>query len=197
MIRHAVAISMPERRRAVVGLCLALGIADLGFIDAVVIPRVVAGPRVGGDRPGPAPIRAASAGMTAAPVADVPMAQPAPTPTEVATFPALVIHFQSGQSLLTPQSRAAVDGLARRLARGGARVSVEGHADARGELTFNQRLSRERARVVARRLEARGLDQRQVALAAFGATRPAADGSDPAALGRNRRVEFVILRGAP
>jgi outer membrane protein OmpA-like peptidoglycan-associated protein len=196
MTGPAVAISLDQRRRrALVGLCLALGLVDLAFLDGVAIPRALAG-RHADNGPFSATATPRSVEHLAPPViAQLPAAA---APIESAAEPTLVIQFDTGQAMLTSRGRAVIDGLARRLAsRRAVRLSIEGHADARGESSLNQRLSRERARVVARRLEARGLDQRQLGLTAFGATRPAAEGSDEAALRRNRRVEIVILRGAP
>jgi len=200
--------------------CLALGTADLAFIDAVVLPRVVQGasepgrgsetppPDVrGGGRPGggasshedrraavavPPPVAAPAPPREAPPPVEAPPAPP-PAPTL-----ALTIHFNTGEAALNPRARAAVEALVARMAdHPGWTLAVEGHADARGDAALNERLSQERAQMVAARLERLGLPASRVQMAAFGATRPLTAGDDPAALRRNRRVEILIARGEP
>jgi outer membrane protein OmpA-like peptidoglycan-associated protein len=210
------ALSLSDRpRRALVAACLTLGLADLAFIDAIVLPRVLpSSPATralaGTARPrsatpelpraqGAGEVGRASRASSPAPViAQLPSAAPAPAPRARPLSPtrALVIHFDTGQSGLDARNRAAVDALARRLSSGEAvTLSIEGHTDARGEEALNKRLSQERARAVAERLQARGLRQASLQLAAFGATRPLSDGNDRAALRRNRRVEILVLPG--
>jgi peptidoglycan-associated lipoprotein len=123
-----------------------------------------------------------------------PVRAPAVAPPELAT----TITFDTGQSLLDAGGRAALDALAARAARNPSWIlSVEGHADARGDAEGNERLSQQRAEAVARRLRARGIPASRLQLGAFGATRPVTDDADPASLRRNRRAEIHIERGTP
>jgi outer membrane protein OmpA-like peptidoglycan-associated protein len=110
----------------------------------------------------------------------------------------MTIHFKPAEAALTAPARAAVDGLAATAAaHPGWTFAVNGHADARGEADFNERLSELRAAAVAARLEGAGVPGSRLATTAFGSTRPLAAGDDPRSLRRNRRVEIFIVRGGP
>jgi outer membrane protein OmpA-like peptidoglycan-associated protein len=183
--------------------CLAFGAADLAFIDAVLLPRVVGGVDQGQPLPAPPPAPreepAAAAPIPAPPAAPAPMPAPpaAPAPPPAPAL-ALTIHYNTGDAQLDRRARTAVDALVARVAaHPGWSIAVEGHADARGDADFNERLSHDRAQVVVARLGTRGLRGPRVQMAAFGATRPLAEGDAPAALRRNRRVEILIVRGGP
>jgi outer membrane protein OmpA-like peptidoglycan-associated protein len=108
------------------------------------------------------------------------------------------VHFESGTAHLDKRARRVLDELAERAATHPRwTLSVEGHTDAVGDTEFNDWLSQQRARAVARHLRATGLPRSHLKVRGFGATRPVADGDDPTTLRRNRRVEIIIQRGAP
>ena len=75
------------------------------------------------------------------------------------------------------------------------RLTIEGHADVRGDATYNQWLSQLRAERARAALIAAGVPADAIEAIGYGATRPrSADDHDA-----NRRVEFVIVpraRGA-
>jgi outer membrane protein OmpA-like peptidoglycan-associated protein len=71
-------------------------------------------------------------------------------------------------------------------------VTIEGHADVRGDDAFNQQLSERRARRVRDVLIAHGCDPAVIDTIGFGRSRPRALGDDEAVHRTNRRVEFVI-----
>ncbi len=82
-----------------------------------------------------------------------------------------------------------------------ARVSIEGHTDAKGNDSYNQALSERRAAAVARWLTAHaGLNGANLQTRGWGRTKPVApntrpDGSDdPEGRARNRRVEIVVTK---
>ncbi len=75
-------------------------------------------------------------------------------------------------------------------------VSVEGHADARGDPNYNLRLSRERAAAVARELGEQGIDARRLAVVGMGSAAPIADNATAAGRAQNRRVELRFRLGA-
>ena len=84
-----------------------------------------------------------------------------------------------------------------------ARVAIEGHTDAKGSETYNQKLSERRAGSVARWLRGRKeLRGASFAVRGFGATKPVApnqkpDGSDdPQGRQKNRRVEIVVNKSS-
>ncbi len=73
------------------------------------------------------------------------------------------------------------------------RLRVEGHADVRGGLGFNQRLSELRARQVVRALVERGVPAEIIDGLGYGESRPRTEGSSEDAHQANRRVEFVVV----
>jgi outer membrane protein OmpA-like peptidoglycan-associated protein len=84
-------------------------------------------------------------------------------------------------------------------ARAKGPIRIEGHTDAKGSTSYNQRLSEDRAKSVEAWLVTKpGLDKARFALQGFGSTRPIApnvkpDGSDdPVGRQLNRRVEIVF-----
>jgi outer membrane protein OmpA-like peptidoglycan-associated protein len=211
MIRGDNVLQSSRPARAAMAACLALGVADLLFIDGVVLPRVLskrapdrsAAPARPAAAPAresalpAAPERAAPQPREMAPPAEAP-ALPSPRAPAAPPAPELIVHFASGEALLDAHARGALDALGARVARHGEwTFAIEGHADARGDAAFNERLSQQRARAVALRLRARGLVLSRMQISAFGSTRPISSGDDPVSLRRNRRVEIIIARGAP
>jgi outer membrane protein OmpA-like peptidoglycan-associated protein len=73
------------------------------------------------------------------------------------------------------------------------KVRIEGHADVRGDATFNQTLSERRAIVVRQGLVRHGMPEDIITAEGFGATRPITDGTSDADHQANRRVEFVVI----
>lgn len=106
---------------------------------------------------------------------------------------AVLITFVTASAELTPDSKAALDVVARAL-RGGklANLSfaVEGHADPRGDADTNLDLSRSRAEsVVAYLVNEHGIDRQRLLPVGKGAAEPL-NKSQPDAP-ENRRVTFV------
>lgn len=86
----------------------------------------------------------------AVPGAAVPAAAPAP-PKAGPGKANLLIVFTTGSAILTPESRSALDVVARAMqsdALAGLAFRVEGHADARGDSDANLKLSQARAESV-------------------------------------------------
>lgn len=73
-------------------------------------------------------------------------------------------------------------------------LMVEGHADERATDLYNLELASRRITSVGDFLEANGLGGMPLRASAFGERVPAAEGSDPSAWQRNRRVEIVLER---
>lgn len=106
------------------------------------------------------------------------------------------IHFPFDTAALTPAARAALDEAALLLAAlPSVHLTVEGHADARGDAAWNRDLAEWRAGAVIDGLAARGIDRARLHLVAHGEEAPLALGSDDLAHAMNRRVEFHLLRG--
>jgi len=74
------------------------------------------------------------------------------------------------------------------------RVTIEGHADARGTDAYNQWLSEERASRVRAVMIKLGAPADALGVVGHGRTRPRDPGTSEASHERNRRVEFVIDR---
>ena len=73
------------------------------------------------------------------------------------------------------------------------RLSVEGHADARGEPQLNMQLASARAQAVCTALHAFGVAPPRLVSHCFGATLPIADNATTEGRQRNRRVCFLVM----
>jgi OOP family OmpA-OmpF porin len=132
----------------------------------------------------------------------VPVATHYPQPVARAPEPApdrkVVVDEQVGGPLFefdkaVIRNTAAIDPVARELVDNPAlRVSVTGHTDSRGAAEYNQRLSEQRAHVVAKYLQAKGVSSDRLTVYGKGEDQPAADNQTEAGRAKNRRVEFVI-----
>lgn len=107
--------------------------------------------------------------------------------------------FDFNQWTLTAQAEETLNALRPLLAKAGNHpISVEGHTDAVGSATYNQKLSLKRAQTVKDWLVAHQLASVKASVAGYGETRPVApntkaDGTDnPEGRQKNRRVELVI-----
>jgi outer membrane protein OmpA-like peptidoglycan-associated protein len=112
------------------------------------------------------------------------------------------VLFDFDRAELKPEAEASLQKVATVLrAYEHSQVTVEGHTDAKGSDTYNQRLSERRAAAVVGWLTARaGLSGERLTARGLGAQRPVApnaraDGSDdPEGRRRNRRVEIVVKK---
>lgn len=112
---------------------------------------------------------------------------------KVASSAAVLITFVTASAELTPESKSALDVVARAL-RGGKlqnlSFAVEGHADPRGDSDKNLELSRERAEsVVAYLVNEHGIDRQRLQPVGKGASEPLNKAQLDAP--ENRRVTFV------
>jgi outer membrane protein OmpA-like peptidoglycan-associated protein len=113
--------------------------------------------------------------------------QPPQPPLDTA---ATIVYFASNRDDLSMQAQAALDRIGRLLeAHPTWRVEIDGHADARGSFSYNQRLSERRARSAAGYLQRvfRVADSR-IVIRGFGETQPVAPNTDPAGRQLNRRA---------
>jgi peptidoglycan-associated lipoprotein len=74
------------------------------------------------------------------------------------------------------------------------KVRLEGHSDERGSREYNIGLGERRAQAVRRALMLQGVTEAQITTVSYGEERPAMQGSDESAYGKNRRVELVYGR---
>lgn len=102
------------------------------------------------------------------------------------------VLFETGSAELAATAAAAVDWLADRCSvNEGSVVSLQGHADSRGDAEMNLDLSRRRAESLSAALKSRGV-RNSIEVEAFGESAPKQSNAD--ALGRraNRRVEVYF-----
>lgn len=106
----------------------------------------------------------------------------------------LLVHFELDSDVLSEQAKANLLEFAKALKDprlSHVKFSIEGHTDARGSDTYNQRLSVRRADAVVTFLREHGADTSRFVIKGFGEANPrAADPYDPV----NRRVETRIVQ---
>lgn len=113
----------------------------------------------------------------------------------VANMPEVL--FDTGKATLKPAARerlAKVAGIV--LAYPDLRLEIEGHTDAVGNETYNQRLSERRAANVRDYLVSQGVGLNNVIARGFGEVRPIAPNNKPSGRKINRRVELVVTGAA-
>lgn len=106
------------------------------------------------------------------------------------------VHFEYDQSRITAEAEGILRqkvGILR--ASPQVRIRLEGHADERGSVEYNQALGNRRAQSVLDFFVTAGLPASNFQTTSFGEERPIAMGSNEAAWAQNRRVEFVIISG--
>ena len=105
---------------------------------------------------------------------------------------ARVVYFDFDSFVVKPEFTPLLEANARYLkANAQRRVSLEGHTDERGGREYNLALGQKRAEAVRRSLSLLGVSEQQMEPVSFGEEKPAANGFDEAAYGKNRRVEFT------
>jgi len=111
------------------------------------------------------------------------------------------VFFAPASAELTATARQVLDAAAPILVALTEQVSVEGHANVlpvSGRYPTNWELSADRATQVLRHLVERdGMVPGRVSAVGYGDARPVAAGMDDASLAVNRRVDLVVLSGAP
>ena len=102
-----------------------------------------------------------------------------------------IVYFDFDSFAVKDEFRPVIESQARLLgADRKKRVAVEGHTDERGGREYNLALGQKRAEAVARSLTLLGATDAQVEPVSFGKERPAVQGSDDAAMAKNRRAEI-------
>ncbi len=109
----------------------------------------------------------------------------------VVNLPDVLFEFDSAR--LTPRAQDTVAEISQGVRELGDRhISVEGHTDSVGTVSYNQQLSLARARSVANELSASGVSRRQISTRGFGESDPVASNNSAAGRAKNRRVEVII-----
>ncbi len=124
----------------------------------------------------------------------VPVASP-PATTSAAPTPArtYLVFFDWDRSDLTDRARQIVAEAAQNSTRvQTTQIEVQGNADRSGTPAYNQRLSLRRAQTVAAELVRDGVNQSEIAIQAFGDTRPLVRTAAGIREPQNRRVEIIL-----
>ncbi|MFW6312894.1 MAG: OmpA family protein [Spirochaetota bacterium] len=104
------------------------------------------------------------------------------------------LRFLPDQAVLLPDERSRLDSVASALERVEEnRFLVVGHTADVGSTESQQRLSVERARLIATELAARGVSPDRIDVEGRGGSEPAASNATEAGRARNRRVEIYIV----
>jgi outer membrane protein OmpA-like peptidoglycan-associated protein len=114
---------------------------------------------------------------------------------------AIILHgvtFATGKSVLTPNAKVVLDGVAMEMQKYFAevpslRVEVGGHTDNTGSMKTNMRLSAARAASVEKYLESKGIDADRLVSKGYGPDKPVADNKTKAGRAENRRTELTPL----
>lgn len=103
------------------------------------------------------------------------------------------IYFPLAENQLTGQAkRKLADKVQWLKANPDVRVIIEGHTDNRGSGDTNYELAEKRARQVKQYMVAAGIPEDRMEVISYGEKRPVAEGDNPEAWSRNRRVHFRI-----
>ena len=126
---------------------------------------------------------------------------PDAAPTVVVTGTAVeireTIYFDLDKSTIKAKSFKLLDGVAAAINAHKLKISIEGHTDDRANDNYNMGLSQRRAEAVREYLIAKGVAADKLTAIGYGETRPKLKGKTKEARDANRRVEFLIVGGAP
>lgn len=105
------------------------------------------------------------------------------------------IFFETAKADLQPESFAELDRVVDLLkANPGMEISISGHTDNVGAVTFNRELSDARAKSVMSYLIQKGITSKRLKAKGYGDAKPIADNTSEEGRQQNRRVEFTITR---
>ncbi|MES2713192.1 MAG: OmpA family protein [Pseudomonadota bacterium] len=115
------------------------------------------------------------------------------TPPPQATARTYIVFFDWNRADLTERARQIIaEAASASTSVASTRIEVAGHADRSGTPAYNQGLSQRRANTVAAELVRRGVNRANIAISAFGETRPLVPTADGVREPQNRRVEIVL-----
>ncbi|MBK7049605.1 MAG: peptidoglycan-associated lipoprotein Pal [Rhodoferax sp.] len=102
-----------------------------------------------------------------------------------------IVYFDYDSFVIKPEFQSVVESHARYIKADKSRkVVIEGHTDERGGREYNLALGQKRAEAVRSALGLLGVIDNQLEAVSFGKEKPAALGSDEAAMAKNRRAEI-------
>jgi outer membrane protein OmpA-like peptidoglycan-associated protein len=107
------------------------------------------------------------------------------------------LTFESGKAIIKPSSFPFLDEIAIVFADEDAKLwklDIKGHTDNQGGLSYNQKLSEDRANAVKKYLISKGIDASKITAKGFGLSKPIAPNTTAEGRSKNRRVEFSIFK---
>lgn len=105
------------------------------------------------------------------------------------------LEFETGKSVIRPESFASLDELAELLkVKTAYRIYIAGHTDNVGNKKANQKLSENRANAVKAYLVSKGIEDTRIKTEGFGDARPVDTNKTPEGRQKNRRVEFKVIK---
>ncbi len=105
------------------------------------------------------------------------------------------VYFAYDSAAVNPNEGTKLDAVANFLRTDSTGVIlVEGHCDEKGTAEYNRALGERRALAAREELIHRGADAARIQTISYGKDRPADTGHTEAAMAKNRRDEFVIVR---
>ena len=103
------------------------------------------------------------------------------------------VYFDFDSFVLSPAARDALAKNAQYLIKNaGIKIQVEGHCDERGSDDYNLALGEKRATAAMNYLVTLGVPAKRMSIISYGKEKPAVQGHDEAAWGKNRRAAFVV-----
>jgi outer membrane protein OmpA-like peptidoglycan-associated protein len=105
-----------------------------------------------------------------------------------------VVYFEFNEYGLTTRAFGAIDKVISHLKRSSNEFNVEikGYTDSVGNNSYNNVLSRKRAKMVLDYMNSRGVPTELMKAKAYGSDNPVADNSDPNQAWLNRRAEIIV-----
>ena len=108
------------------------------------------------------------------------------------------VHFEFDRARITDDAAAVLQAKAEILRNfPDVAITIEGHADERGSLEYNQALGQRRAESAKTYLVNLGLSASMFRTVSYGEERPVAQGANESAWAENRRDEFVLPDANP
>jgi len=103
-----------------------------------------------------------------------------------------IVYFDYDSFVIKPEFQGLIETHARFLkADQKRRAAIEGHTDETGGREYNLALGQKRSEAVRRALGLLGVPDGQVEAVSYGKEKPAVQGTDEAALAKNRRAEIL------
>lgn len=105
------------------------------------------------------------------------------------------VKFPVDSAKLSPEAQERLTAFAEKLKTDNRNVylEIQGHTDARGSVSINERLGEERAEAVRRFMNQHGVPLNRMATISYGKAEPVADNKTRTGRAQNRRVVMVVM----